>query len=315
MNALSILAKVNDGFFRAAALRAERARVPAAGSARERATGQARLYLEVARQVEEPLEPLPPGSRPLVVLALAGEGIRWALIAADDTDAEVETPPDLKTLWQKVHPQQLLAAPPDAPTMEMIERGLFRDLAASSLQVTEGESRPVREFGESLVAALDAPRLRLSRLRGQRWLRIAITAAAVMLGSYALWAVTRGPNLAEGRPVRTSSTWAGCAGDPNCSGLLFCTDTSDTNPWAEIDLGAPTTFHRVEVTNRGDCCSERAVPLIVEVSSDRASWTQVARRDADFSHWTAKLKPVTARFVRFRVPRQTVFHLQEVAIR
>ena len=114
--------------------------------------------------------------------------------------------------------------------------------------------------------------------------------------------------------MRVSSSWAGCTSDPPCTALLFHTDP-ELNPWVEFDLGAPKTIQRLEITNRTDCCSDRAVPLIVESSTDRANWTPIGQRDTEFQTWTLTFKPRLARYVKLRVPRNTTFHLKDVAIR
>jgi hypothetical protein len=75
------------------------------------------------------------------------------------------------------------------------------------------------------------------------------------------------------------------------------------------------TVKRVEIKNRTDCCGDRAVPLVVEVSQDDKTWTQVARREAEFADWTAKFPKTKARYVRLRVARVAMLHLDEVKIR
>jgi hypothetical protein len=70
----------------------------------------------------------------------------------------------------------------------------------------------------------------------------------------------------------------------------------------------------IEVENRGSCCQERAVPLIVELSTDGNTWQEVARRKKKFQGWETRFRPQSARFVRLRVPRKTVFHLRRVRV-
>ena len=164
---------------------------------------------------------------------------------------------------------------------------------------------------------MDAPRRRVEGLSVQRWLRVGLAAAvalALLIGARA-WML--GPDLAAGRPFRSSSTlstWAGCLANNGCSGLMFHTET-ESNPWVEIDLGAPRKVRRVEVVNRGDCCAERATPLVAEVSTDRVTWTQVARREEPFGTWKASFPARVARYVRLRAARHTVLHLQAIAVR
>ena len=164
---------------------------------------------------------------------------------------------------------------------------------------------------------MDAPRRRVERVFVQRWLRLGLAAAvalALVLGARAL---TLGPNLAAGRPFRLSSTfsgWAGCLANNGCSGLMFHTET-ENNPWAEINLGAAEKVRRIEVVNRGDCCADRATPLVAEVSTDRVTWTQVARREEPFGTWKASFPARVARYVRLRAARHTVLHLQAIVVR
>ena len=70
----------------------------------------------------------------------------------------------------------------------------------------------------------------------------------------------------------------------------------------------------MRVKNRGDCCGERAVPLVVEVSDDRKRFREVARRGEDFQFWSAEFEPVTARYVRLRSPVSTTLHLRQVSV-
>jgi hypothetical protein len=95
---------------------------------------------------------------------------------------------------------------------------------------------------------------------------------------------------------------------------MFHTET-ENDPWIEIDLGAPKKVIRVEVINRGDCCADRAVPLVAEVSTDRMKWAQVARREEPFGTWKASFPARVARYVRLRAARHTVLHLQGVVVR
>ena len=97
-------------------------------------------------------------------------------------------------------------------------------------------------------------------------------------------------------------------------GLLFHTEEED-RPWLRVDLGGEHELHHVILTNRSDCCGDRAVPLEVEVSLDGASWQKVATRQEPFETWTIDLPPQTrARYVRLQVQRRTLFHLRDVVI-
>jgi hypothetical protein len=307
----AILAKLNDRFFRAAALRQARADLASLGETRWRALRQARLLIETARRVAEPVEALPPGDRPAILLSLYRDAVYWALVCRR-ADGD-ETPRDLKTLWAETPVEDLLPAAGDRETLESVKDRLAEP-GPASLDVANEDAAQTRAFAEALVTGLDASRRRVDQALGQRWSRIALVAGAVLLLGYGARVLAIGPNLLANKPFRTSSSWAGCAADPPCTSLLFHTD-NENNPWVEFDLGAPRTFHRIEVTNRSDCCAERAVPLIAEVSPDRVHWMPLGSRDTDFSTWTIKFPAQTARYLRLRAPRVTTLHLKEVAVR
>jgi hypothetical protein len=101
-----------------------------------------------------------------------------------------------------------------------------------------------------------------------------------------------------------------CAQSPN----FFFHTTEEANPWLEFDLGATRSISRVRIENRRDCCSDRAVPLTVEVSTDGKNWKTVARQAEDFTSWSVSFGSVEARWVRLQTHRQTYLHLAEVRI-
>jgi F5/8 type C domain len=103
-----------------------------------------------------------------------------------------------------------------------------------------------------------------------------------------------------------------------CSGkfveLLFHTSEEDA-PWAELDLGRPRSFSSIAVRNREDCCKDRAVPLVVQVSNDGASWKEIGRKTTEFDTWDLTFPTENARYLRFSVERRTMFHLKSVTVR
>ena len=125
-------------------------------------------------------------------------------------------------------------------------------------------------------------------------------------------------DLAAGKPWRASSKLFDCHPERiECGGvrtaILFHTN-SENQPWFEIDLGAPTPFSAVTVRNRSDAAPERAVPLVLEVSDDRAAWRVLSTEADPFRVWKAKVGPVTARYVRLRATRETYLHLDSVKV-
>jgi len=290
-------------------LAAARAQLPRPGGRAARAFEQVRLLREVIRQIANPTEELPPGRQPAVLLSLLRDLVYWTLVARQSD--EDEAAPDLRALWDRSPADLLLRAAGGADDLDAL-RGLLVDLpTAAMLDARDGDVARARDFAESLYGDLEAPRRRVQHLLIRRWLH---GAAAVVALAFAVKAITFERDLAKGKPYQTSSSQSNCAADQECAKLMFHTN-NEAEPWVVIDLGAVQRFHRIEVENRKDCCQDRAVPLVAEVSTDRKSWRQVARRDSDFSTWNAKFPRTSARYVRLRAPRTTYLHLDSVAVR
>jgi len=126
-------------------------------------------------------------------------------------------------------------------------------------------------------------------------------------------------NLALDRPV-TVSTQITTIGtdhhqlvDGDHTNLGFHTDNLP-NQFAVIDLGSTKKFDKVVVYNRKDCCQERAIPLVIEVSDDGAHYQKLAERDEQFDVWAATKLRGKGRYVRLRLLSANPFHLSEVEI-
>jgi hypothetical protein len=310
VNAPAVLSRASEWVLRRNALRQARAAVVPRGDRRDRALCQARLLLEVERQVAEPAGRLPPGSRATARLGLMRDAAYWALAASRPADAG--EPADLAEAWRGADPVRLQRAAHGDPSP--LERTLVDRPGPAPLDLTDAEADQARAFVEALVAEMDVPRRRVAIVLANRWLRIVLVALVVAAIAWGIHALSLGPNLLKGKPYRTSTAWTGCSADAGCQALLFHTDP-EFNPWVEFDLGTPKKFHRLEVGNRTDCCSERAVPLVAEISNDRVSWQEIGRRENDFANWTATFPPKTARYLRLRVARYSTLHLKDVALR
>jgi hypothetical protein len=82
-----------------------------------------------------------------------------------------------------------------------------------------------------------------------------------------------------------------------------------------IDMNQERSIHEIEIKNRTDCCFERALPLVAEVSSDGKSFSLVGWRDKVFAEWTVRFEPRAARYVRLRADAETMLHFAGVTIR
>jgi hypothetical protein len=312
MTARQILGNATEWTFRTAAVRQARAAVASLSERRAQALRQARLNMEVASRVQHPAGRLPKGSRPAALVGLYRDAVYWALAARRPDDAA--PPPRLETLWDEDDGDELARLAGGSAALAAARRVLLETPVSDALDVSAQDAAAAGALATGLVGDLDAARIRASRLIGQRWIRILVIVAALVALVLGVQRLMEGANLAAKAKLRVSSSFATCATDSLCSGMLFHTET-EYNPWVEFDLGAPKTVHRVELTNRTDCCTERAVPLVIETSTDHAQWKPAGRRETDFSTWTAEFPPRTARYVKLSVPRNTTFHLQDVAIR
>ncbi|HEX2871320.1 MAG TPA: discoidin domain-containing protein [Polyangiaceae bacterium] len=300
--------------------RAYRTQLPRAEHVRLR---HALAALELADRAYDPVEPLRTGSSLGLSISLYREAVYFALLAQNESFDG----PDLATLFREL-PQDLLefaaggAEELRAVKLALVERD-FVQTAQLPQEALPGDAKVAHDFAHALVRKKLLPEARVGSLLLQRGARsfglTALLAALLTFGVLTFQRLTLKPDLAEGKPWRASSALDICKPKEHyCASartdIFFCT-LEESNPWVEIDLGKPTDFSRLDVTNRSDCCGERAAPLVAEVSNDQKAWREVARRKDTFSEWSAKFAPQKARYVRLRAPRRTILHLEKVAVR
>lgn len=131
--------------------------------------------------------------------------------------------------------------------------------------------------------------------------------------------------LAQGKPASMSSTNGGGAavgndGHTYGDNQFFHTGLDD-KPWWMVDLGASYPVSGFEIHNRPDCCQDRAANLIIQVSSDGKSWTDVyANKGKVFGGEMSgeplqvNIREVSARYVRIQLPARNYLHLAEVRV-
>ena len=307
-------------FWRGRELR-ELRRDAAADSPRVRQlAGRARLLFELGERTRRPAEPLPfPGDA--AAAELFRQSAYWAARAVAGTQGAGAGEPwsalDARLVDKAVGNERA------AEVTRLIETGDFVETwelpeEQRSLRATE-----LANVAKTLIDELAWQTRARDALWIQRVLRIALL-LAVILGAVSgvRWVMDRseqGRDLAVGKPWRASSAMSGVG----CTSPLqecgestdyFFHSTDENGPWLEIDLGKPTTFTGVRVENRRDCCFDRAVPLVVEVGDSPQQFREVARRTSSFSSWLASFSPTKARYVRLRVPRQSLLHLSRVRV-
>jgi hypothetical protein len=265
-------------------------------------------------------DPVRPSRRDVgldAALAVYGQGLFWALTA----DAADGLPAGLDEAWAGARPDVLAAAADD----DAVHRAMVA-LARSPLrraEMTDAEQEAdlgaVRTVLRGLIRALQRRRPSRKRLAVRRWVRAGLVGCAAVLVIVVGARLMRGRDLAAGKPVIASSVEHDCDLSAGiCQGQavdLFVHTHQEESPWVRIDLQGPQKFSSITVTNRRDCCEERAVPLILETGNDGVHFMKVAEQRTPFAEWKAKFPAVTARYVRARVPRNTMLHLARIEVR
>ena len=284
---------------------------------------RARLATECAQGLLEPSTPWREGTGAGPALRMFGDAAYWAMRALPG----MPDCPDLPSCWRAVDPSVLVSAAGDSAKLDTVRSILIeRDLAT-----TYDDSRPtlkrdawaVDHFVQAVLARAEEPLRALDRLQRWRTLRLAALLATIVAivaaSAFQTHRAMLGPDLAKGKPWRTSSQYPGLdVAKGVCDGILtsifFHTQYEDS-PWFEVDLTRPTRIKRVEIGNRLDSLQERAVPLVVELSLDHVGWTQVGKHDDPFDDWTLTFPPQQTRYVRLRTLKPTWLHLRSVIVR
>jgi hypothetical protein len=310
-----------EWFLRLDSLRAARESLTAIPAERRAALGLARAALELGDKTLEPVEPLRAGHNVALSLSLYREAAFWALRGNGAPG---------KTLAEALNrgPQELISFAAGGPTRlaalrEALVQRSFVDSGALHPDELRRDAGEARAFGHALVEQARGAERRIEALRLSRLLRcvaaVALVCGLVVAISVGVARARLGPDLAAGKPFQTSSSYKGFTPgshlvDGTETKLMFHTN-EEKAPWVEYDLLVPTTVRSVDIQNRADCCHERAVPLVVEVSLDHNKWTEVARREETFRNLSLKFPPQQARYVRVHGVRRTWLHFQGMQVR
>ena len=293
---------------------------------------RAQIAAEVAERVLDPSSPWLSGDASHLAAGLFAESIGWSLRVTAELDPGATPAPaalqptgsELATLLSSQR-EVLLQAARDAEVVDRVVRQILeRDFERATSTHAEVAST-ARELGlvaARLLARLEAREPSAPTLVFQRTFRMLGAGIALVglfwAGSFVLDFWETKANLALGKPWTTSSTYEFVCQSPHheCGQLkgYFFHTKDDDSPWFEVDLKKPETFSKVRVINRRECCGERALPLVVEVSQDHHSWREVSRRVDGFQDWTARFAPVSARWVRVRTARRSMLHLNDVRV-
>jgi hypothetical protein len=312
-------AGVKEWFWRSNALKDAKSASTLSAPHRERLR-RARLAAEFAGRMIDPAEPWYDGSALPLAISLYREAAYWVLLARTNS---AESPTLRELLAETEFPAADLTPAEIALVKDALGEKTFVQTADEASDVLRRQAVACRTFVQALVRSELAAERRVTRVLFERVLRVgivvvALAAAAIAINS-AVQRAIRGPDLAAGKPWRASSKAYDCKpAEMECGGVhtaIFVHTVEQDNPWVEIDLGAPKKFARVEVVNRDDCCSERAVPLVIETSNDGQEYREVARTTEPFDEWDPTFQAVTARYVRARVDRKSLLHLVRLGVR
>jgi hypothetical protein len=259
-----------------------------------------------------------------VACELYRQSVYWALLA--HRDPPPEGTPTLHELFASAHPE-LLARPKVKAALTEIGEGMVE---TSFVRLAELEQKALRReaasLGELSSALLEPFVARVDQAERRFVRRVSALAGVVLLTVIAIVLVRevsrwrdRQTDLAAGKAWTASSRFSeggcgprqqSCEESPH---FFFCTEEQD-RPSLVIDLGKVTSISSVVVENRRDCCGERPVPLVLQLSQDQERWRRIARRDQPFSTWRAEFPSIRARFVKLYVARKSFLHLSRVRV-
>jgi hypothetical protein len=163
----------------------------------------------------------------------------------------------------------------------------------------------------------------LIKVRRTRWLRVGVAVAlfAYVLdqGVHAFFAPV---DIAKNKPVMCSSLEPAL---PDAQGLVdgvvgtsFGVHTkNEESPHVVIDLLDKYRVETVKVHNRADGWFDDCLPLVVEVSVDGQTYSELAKREDHFDAdppWIVDGHFEPARYVRLRLPRKGYIALSEVEV-
>jgi len=282
----------------------------------ERQRADLRQALAVRQLAAETMASADPQRANALLPALIGilrNGTFWALSAGTPDPA----PADIVEAFDRL---------PDGVLNDLVPDAAVRERLRTVLTVS-GESwgrreRSEQEQGLADLKALSTAMLTRLTLSAQRLRALFVrrmvlsfaTLIVIVVGVKVALSLDLKPSLTKDQPWRTSTTLEICRPkDHYCADAvtnIFFHTLEEESPWVEFDLGSRKAFRRLSVKNRGDCCPDRAVPLVFEVSDDRVTWREVTRKLETFSTWKADFPTTRAQYVRLRVARRSLLHLE-----
>lgn len=275
---------------------------------------RAKLALEVGELAFIPGNAVRSGSTAPLASNLFREAMYWALLARRAQPGPV-SPEQLFTETERSVVQADTANDGEYASLTSAMRSTFTELSEGTEEVQRALAVQLHRAAKRVVLDVQRVLWRVQWAKLKRFARVALSISILVGIAIALWPKPR--DLAKGKPWRTSSIGAVCHPEKSeCGGktdILFHT-RQEHEPWFEYDFGAPIAFSSLMVRNRSDCCADRTVPLVVEVSNDGQSFTEVTRREAQFATWSPSFTTQHARYLRLRVARDSILHLEAIEV-
>ena len=276
---------------------------------------RAQLALELGELAFAPGNVVRAGSTAPLAANLFRQAMYWALLV-QRPHGEPITPEQLWAEADRSLVQTVAGNEAELAYLTRTMRSTFIELADGTDEAQRESARTLRRAANRLVSTAQRVLWRLEWAKLKRIIRVASVVLVPALAVILLWPPKR--DLGKGAAWYTSSTHAQCHPEKSeCGGaksdIMFHT-SQDQDPWFEYDFATPLAFSSLEIRNRSECCQERAIPLVVEVSNDNKVFREVARRTDPFLTWSPKFPTERARYLRLRVLQNTFFHLEYVKV-
>ena len=279
---------------------------------------RAKLALELGELASAPGGSVRSGSTAPLSANLFRQSLYWALLARRP-EAGLASP---EAIWGTADTAALSCIAADEQELGRLTvamRSTFVELAEASPDSQRATVDLLRRSAIRLATGTHRVLWQLEWSKLKRLIRVAalapIAGVPLVLG---LKALLIKPDLALGKPWHTSTIGIECHPEKSeCGGTttdIFFHTKLEQNPWFEYDFGAPLAFSSLTIRNRKECCDDRAVPLVVEASNDDKSFQEIARRSAAFVTWQPSFPTQHSRYLRLRVPRESILHLAAVQV-
>jgi hypothetical protein len=193
-------------------------------------------------------------------------------------------------------------------------------------QIPTGDLATVCASADQLVSFLGRtvePRsVRAVKIRRALHLGAIVLGFLLAITALVVW-LTRPKNIARGKPVSSSGLNPDSTApddglvDGDTRGSYGIHTSKGPNPWVAIDLGKTHSIGRIEIFNRGDGWLDDGLPMVLEVSEDGSTYTEIAVRKKRFTHtapWVERLGGKPARWVRVRGRTGSYVALSEIEV-